>query len=229
MNYDNDRLRTLLSGEYVLGLLTGAARRRFERLMMDSPELRAAVLSWEQRFAGLALRLKPVAPPDYLWWRILGAVRRETQPRRETQRLALWRVWALAATLVLAVVVVTQRIVPTAQMKPAQMAVISTQEGKPMWLISVHPEDKRIDMKALADMSPPAGKSYELWLLPPSGAPHPMGLMNPQGTFTEHVSQQVLEACATAKGLAISLEPAGGSPTGQPTGPVLWVASLVST
>lgn len=229
MKYEGEQLRTLLSGEYVLGLLTGAARRRFERLMMDSAPLRAAVLAWEQRLAVLALKLEPVAPPDYLQWRIMGRVRRESQPRGVAQGLTLWRVWALAATLMLAVVVVTQHYLPSAEIKPATMALISDQAGKPMWLISVHPEDKRIDMKALADMAPPAGKSYELWLVPQSGAPHPMGLMNPTGVASEQVNEQVLTDLSNAKALAISLEPAGGSPTGQPTGPVLWVASLVTT
>ena len=229
MKYEGEQLRSLLSGEYVLGVLVGAARRRFERLMMDRAELRAAVLAWEQRLAVLAFKLEPVAPPDYLWWRIMGRVRREVQPGRDAQRLTLWRVWALVATLVLAVVIVTQQYLPTAEMKPATMALISDQTGKPMWLISVHPEDKRIDMKALADMAPPVGKSYELWLLPQSGAPHPMGLMNPTGVASERVNGQVLSDLASAKALAISLEPAGGSPTGQPTGPVLWVATLVST
>jgi anti-sigma-K factor RskA len=229
MKYQGERLHTLLSGEYVLGLLAGAARRRFERLMMDRAELRAAVLAWEQRLAVMALKLEPVAPPDYMWWRIVGRIRSEVQPRRDASRLTLWRVWALAATLVLAVVMVTQHYLPTSEMKPATMALISDKAGKPMWLISVHPEDKRIDMKALADMAPPAGKSYELWLLPQSGAPHPMGLMNPTGVTSKKVNAQTLSDLVNAKALAISLEPAGGSPTGQPTGPVLWVASLVST
>jgi anti-sigma-K factor RskA len=229
MKYQGEQLRTLLSGEYVLGVLTGAARRRFERLLMDHAELRAAVLAWEQRFAVLALRLKPVAPPDYLWWRIMGRVRRETHGSRVERRNTFWRMWAVAATLVLAVVLISRNYFPRPEMKPAEVAVVSDAQGKPLWLISVHPEAKRIDMKALADRTPPPGKSYELWMLPGSGAPVPMGLMNPTGVASEQVSEQTLTALAAAKGLAISLEPAGGSPTGQPTGPVLWTANIVST
>ncbi|MGH8337676.1 MAG: anti-sigma factor domain-containing protein, partial [Gammaproteobacteria bacterium] len=70
---------------------------------------------------------------------------------------------------------------------------------------------------------------YELWMLPGSGKPVAMGLMNSEGLASASVSPQVIAALANAKGLAISVEPYGGSPTGQPTGPVVYVGPLVST
>jgi len=57
----------------------------------------------------------------------------------------------------------------------------------------------------------------------------PMGLMNETGVASETVPPELLARLAGAKALAISLEPKGGSPTGQPTGPVLWVAPLVAS
>lgn len=227
MNYEVARLRDLLAGEYVLGLLRGGARRRFERLLMESASLRAEVATWEDRFATLSLRLAPVPPPDYLWWRIKGALRREARPRG-LERGTFWRVWAVAATLVLAILLVTRHYLPTAEQKPAELALVSDVQGHPLWLISVHPEDLRIDMKAVTSNPPPAGKSYELWMLPGEGKPVPMGLMNENGTQSEHVSAELLARLAQAKGLAISVEPPGGSPTGLPTGPVVYTAALVS-
>lgn len=228
MNYSDPRLRDLLAGEYVLGLLRGAARRRFERLMMDSRPLAAAVTAWEGRFAAWALRLKPVEPPAYLEWRLLGRVRAESRGRGGLARNTFWRTWAVAATVVLAIVVVTQRLTPPAEVKPAEFALVSDAKGTPLWLISVHPEANRVDMKALMPNPAPAGKSYELWMIPDGGKPVPMGLMNDSGLASETVSTGLLGRLAQAKALAISLEPQGGSPTGQPTGPVLWVAPLVS-
>jgi len=229
MKYQGVKLQNLLAGEYVLGLLQGAARRRFERLLMESNSLRAEVSAWENRFAALGLALPSVPPPDYLWWRILGGLRREARPGRSTSGNTFWRAWAVAATLVLAVVLVTQHYVPAPEQKPAAVAMVSDAKGQPLWLISVHPEDKRIDMKAVVPNPPPAGKSYELWMLPQEGNPVPMGLMNDTGTKSEHVTAEQLARLAEAKGLAISVEPPGGSPTGLPTGPVVYIAALVAS
>jgi anti-sigma-K factor RskA len=228
MRYAGAKLQNLLAGEYVLGLLHGAARRRFERLLMESGALRAEVAAWEQRFAAWSLTLAPVTPPGYLGWRILGQIRRESRGRGSHARNTFWRAWAVAATLVLAVIVVSERLTPPVEQKPAAVALVSDAKGQPLWLISVHPEAHRIDMKAVIPNPPPAGKSYELWMLPESGNPVPMGLMNESGSASETVSAELLARLTGAKGLAISLEPQGGSPTGQPTGPVLWTAALVA-
>jgi anti-sigma-K factor RskA len=229
MKYSDPKLQNLLAGEYVLGLLRGAARRRFERLMMDSRELAAEVTAWEGHFAAWALQLKPIAPPSYLEWRLMGRVRAESRGRREGGRNMFWRTWAVAATVVLAIVVVTQRLTPPAQVKAAEFALMSDAKGNPLWLISVHPEANRVDMKVVTPNPPPAGKSYELWMIPDGGKPVPLGLMNETGQASETVSSELLARLAGAKALAISEEPQGGSPTGQPTGPVLWVAPLVAT
>jgi len=228
MRYQGQRLQDLLAGEYVLGLLSGAARRRFERLLMDSAGLRASLGFWEGRFAAWSSTLAPVEPPPYLWWRLMGRIRRERRPGREVLGNRFWRVWAVAATVVLAVLVVSERLAPPAEVKPAAVALVSDAKGQPLWLISVHPEARRIDMKAVTPNPPPPGKSYELWMLPGSGKPVPMGLMNPTGIASETVSPELLAKLAEAKGLAISLEPEGGSPTGLPTGPVVYTAALVS-
>ena len=229
MNYRNPRLHTLLAGEYVLGLLRGPARQRFERLMMESRALAAEVVVWETHFAHWALSLQPVDPPGYVEWRLMGRVRAESRPRGERLRNTFWRSWAVAATVVLAVVIVTERVTPPAQQKAAEFALMSDSKGTPLWLISVHPEANRVDMKVVTPNPVPAGKSYELWMIPDGGKPVPMGLMNQTGVASETVSSELLSRLAGAKALAISLEPQGGSPTGQPTGPVLWTAPLVST
>jgi anti-sigma-K factor RskA len=197
--------------------------------MMQDRTLGAAVTAWEGRFVSWALRLGPVEPPSYLEWRLLGRVRAESRGRGERPHNLFWRTWAVAATVVLAIVVVTQRLTPPAEVKPAEFALMSDAKGTPLWLISVHPEANRVDMKALMPNPAPAGKSYELWMIPDGGKPVPMGLMNDSGLASETVSTALLGRLAQAKALAISLEPQGGSPTGQPTGPVLWVAPLVSS
>ncbi|MBH2756801.1 anti-sigma factor [Serratia ureilytica] len=70
----------------------------------------------------------------------------------------------------------------------------------------------------------PDGKSLELWLIPVGHKPVSIGLVNVKG-----VSQFYLADADLVKGttIAISLEPLGGSPSKQPTGPVLYSGELV--
>ena len=71
-----------------------------------------------------------------------------------------------------------------------------------------------------------AGKALELWILPAEGNPVSLGLLPASGEQRRELSAAQRAALAGAKQLAVSLEPAGGSPTGLPTGPVLHVAPL---
>lgn len=68
---------------------------------------------------------------------------------------------------------------------------------------------------------PPAGKSYQLWLVPSSGAPVDAGIVaaNQQGgAAVLHLAPGLV-----AKAFAVTTEPLGGSP--QPTGPKVLVGA----
>jgi anti-sigma-K factor RskA len=70
-------------------------------------------------------------------------------------------------------------------------------------------------------------RAYELWALPGSGAaPVSLGLMPKTGRSTLQLNDAQRLALSRSKQIAISLEPPGGSPTGAPTGPVLFVAAI---
>ena len=230
MNYGNQNLRELLAGEYVLGLLRGAARRRFERLLTEDARLRAEITAWEEKFAAWNRGLQPLSPPASVWRRLQSRIEAEARPAK-IPRLKSW--WsgavAVAAVLMLVIGIFLGRSVLAPPPTPTYLAVMSTAQGQPRWLITVHPQARRVDMQALADNTPPPGKSYELWMLPGNGKPIAMGLMNSSGSAGEAVSGEVVAAIVSAKGLAISVEPEGGSPTGQPTGPVVYVAPLIQT
>ena len=77
-------------------------------------------------------------------------------------------------------------------------------------------------MSAVAPASVPDGRDLELWLLPP-GAQRPTSLgVLPSG------GKLVVPGAPLPDGsqLLVSLEPRGGSPTGQPTGQVLYGGTL---
>jgi anti-sigma-K factor RskA len=75
-------------------------------------------------------------------------------------------------------------------------------------------------------VQPQSGRSFELWALPDGGAPVSLGLLPAAGSVSRELSAAQRAALQSATKVAVSLEPAGGSRTGAPTGPVLYVAPL---
>ena len=68
----------------------------------------------------------------------------------------------------------------------------------------------------------------ELWAVPPQGAPRSLGLISSNGATViarDKLPKRVLESANTSA-LAVSVEPPGGSPTGAPTGPVVFAGKL---
>ncbi|HZD92025.1 MAG TPA: anti-sigma factor [Pseudolabrys sp.] len=58
----------------------------------------------------------------------------------------------------------------------------------------------------------------ELWLIPAGGKPHPLGLLQADRTVTITIPRDLIADATRNAVLAVSLEPPGGSPTGQATG-----------
>ena len=53
-----------------------------------------------------------------------------------------------------------------------------------------------------------------------------LGVIPVGGTYQVTLDDEARALLSNSRTLAISLEPVGGSPTGQPTGPILHVAKL---
>lgn len=240
MNYGNPELLDRLAREYVLGTLRGPARRRFKGLLAGQIAARRAVLNWERRLSPLAEELQPVVPPAKVWARIsaelgFGAANRARQARH-------WQ--ALAAGLAAVAValgifslnrppeirvqeVVRETVRETAR-EPAYVVVIADSARQPVWLVSTYPElgELRVRTVKVATVSP--AESYELWMLPDDGtAPVSLGLLPETGDQRLPLDERRLAVLARTSTLAVSREPAGGSPTGAPTGPVLYTAPVV--
>ena len=236
MRYDNPQLVQRLASEYVLGTLTGRARRRFESWMRQSYHVRSAVWHWERQLSPLAESATSVQPRPRVWDQVQERTGAKTE-REITrvpwfERLGLWRGFSLVATaaaLVLAVILVRT---PTEVAPQAQqyIAVVNGPQAQPLWLVSVDASQGRLAIKSINATAPAATNSYELWILPAGGAaPRSLGLL-PTGTGSvdTELPVELRPLLASAQGLAVSLEPAGGSPTGAPTGPVVYQATILS-
>lgn len=233
MNYDNPELRDLLAGHYVLGHMPSRARALFERLLLSRPDYSRAVVAWEERLSPMLHATTPQRPPRRVWRRLRRRIERETSaPSRRpwfgqfgTGGLT-WAGVATAAFLVVLGLYLAQPAV-TPPAPPSQYAVISTQQGAPRWVITV--SDKKMHMRTAGRAAPPSGKSYELWMLP-GGEAHPvsLGVLPVSGEASEKLTPAMLKTLKSSKALAVSIEPEGGSPTGLPTGPVVYTAPIAS-
>lgn len=203
-----------LAAEYVLGTLRGAARRRFERWRRSEWHIARRVTAWEDRLMPLLYSLPPVTPSPQVWAAIEQRIRPERRPLR-----------ALAAAVALIAVLAGGFLVWRVSVPQfAVVAAIAPADAPPVWNIELDRDLTRL--RAVTVGSPPehAGRSLELWALPAEGAPVSLGLLPASGRLERTLTASQAAALRVSPNVAVSLEPAGGSPTGAPTGPVLFVA-----
>ena len=216
-----------LAAQYALGLLQDATRRRLERLMMEDYRIRQEVWFWERELNSLVEHITPVKPPVGNWQRI--EERLWPNPAARAGGTRLWRWWSGVSTALLLLLVVLlpflqQQVQPTPDNR--WLAVVQTNEARPLWVIDT--DSSALHLRAVGADSPGASSDYELWLLPETGVPVSIGLLPTGGaSVTLHLSDEQLQRLLRSRSLAISLEPSGGSPTGLPTGPVLYQAELL--
>lgn len=82
------------------------------------------------------------------------------------------------------------------------------------------PKSGMLMVKMVTPWKTMAGVSLQLWVIPQNGAPRSLGLINETGE-TKLVLTGMDAKLADGLVFALSKEPPGGSPTGQPTGSVM--------
>ena len=208
----------LMAAEFVLGTLTGAARRRFERWRDIDPFIERRVRAWEERLAGLAFRLTPIAPSPATWASIERKIG-SAQPAR-------WRMLAAAAAAIAVLGLGFFLWQEFREAPPQAQAVIASKAGESLWRIELAADGGSLEVSAIGPVGYPDQKSLELWALPPDAAPVSLGLMPASGQLRLALDDRQRAAIGLAANVAVSEEPPGGSPTGAPTGPVLYVAPI---
>jgi len=168
-----------------------------------------------------------------------------------------WRGLAIStslSTLVLAVLLAgnllrpatptgsTAALEPTAHTAAAptgegMMAILTDAGARPSMLVSWPLQagsDGMVELRVRIITDQPAiapGTALELWLLPhgADGALRSVGLVGIEPEQRLRVDAALLEALLLTPGMALSNEPAGGSPTGTPTGPVIFKGPCIRT
>ena len=234
MDYGRRELADALAAQYVAGTLRGPARRRFEALLPSHPALRRATAEWQGRLMPLTTALAPVPPPAHAWAgierRLWPAAVQETAAQPWWRGLTFWRgasAFATVAAVGLAVLLAN----PQPQLPPVVVVLQGTAgaaQGSNTFVASFSGDGRALVTRPLQPVSLEVDRALELWAVPPQGAPRSLGLISANGLTVirrDKLPQAVLDHGHTAA-LAVSVEPPGGSPTGAPTGPVVYAGKL---
>ena len=211
----------VLAGEFVLGLLDDAQTREVTDALAHSRALRDAVTFWEQKFHPLSALAPPAEPPAGTWEVIRSRLEPGKAPEASWSKgSAPWK-WATAGLAAAAAALVLYIAVPTSA--PPLVAGLHTQQSEAANRIAtIGPQG--LHLLSIARENPPPNHVYELWAITKASAkPRPLGVIPADGKFQLAALPRDVSAGAT---LAISVEPPGGSPTGLPTGPVVFVGVL---
>lgn len=203
-----------LAAEYVLGTLPLPDRLQAERLIAADADFARLVADWQTRLAPLNDAYADMTPPPELLTSIEGRL------FPQAARASRWRLpflGALAAALAALALVLY---LPTTSPEPTMTATL-VGENQPLVVAAAWvAEAKEITFTRTAGPAAEAGKDYELWVIPAGQNPISLGVLPAEGA---RVPLDVLTAGTT---LAVTLETAGGSPTGAPQGPLL-VAAVI--
>jgi anti-sigma-K factor RskA len=221
----------LLAAEFVLGVLPADERAAASRRIDAEPDFSRAVERWENHFVPMASAYVPVEPPAS----VKAALDRRLFSQGATRNarsagvwssLTFWRGLTATAVAALLLAVAIPYMRPPVEAPREQLVASLAADGSDVRYLAVY--DPAAGEVGLSHVSGEraSGKDFELWMIEGSNAPVSMGVI-PSG---QSVRLPVDPASAGKLGvgakLAISLEPAGGSPTGLPTGPVLSVGDL---
>jgi anti-sigma-K factor RskA len=247
MDYARPTLADALAAQYVAGTLRGRARARFEALLPSHPALQSAVRDWQLRLMPLTGVLPEQAPPPHVWQHIeqrlwpatpaaavaAAAASTVTGPVAWWQRLGLWRALSgLALAGVVGLGVLLNNPPPAA---PPVVVVLESTGTAPVpngvaagsIVASFSGDGRALVTRTLTPVGVTPDRVLELWSVPPEGNPRSLGLISANGVTVlkrERLPATVLKGGTAA--LAVSVEPPGGSPTGVPTGPVVFAGKL---
>ena len=209
MNLHMPSRRDVLAAEYVLGVLRGAARRRFEQLLPAHPNLQRAVADWERRLNRLAAGSLPVPPPPVVWTalddRLFPAARREPW----WNRLGFWRGLAVAGVFAAVLALTPQLTVPPDP--GAAIAMIRGAERDVLWTVT-QAEGGRLHVSNLRAVAVPPDQRCVLWLKTRDAPPVMLGVLPDDGSA--EVLTLPAGAMLPAQGeLWVTMQPVAPSPS----------------
>lgn len=244
---DHPEERDALAAEFVLGTLAEPDRAAVAAALAQDTALRAAVYAWQDLLLPMSARSAPAEPAPQSWQRIELAINNvaaraaagpaDAPAQRPRPAKAPWwqrLAWlqglsagAVAVSLMLGVLLLQRLSAPDAADAVRYVAVLqSPADQSNGWLVELRAD--RLRLVPTADTGAvPTGRALQFWTkLPGAAGPVSLGLVQAGQTVELPLSQ--LPGAGPQQLFEITLEPAGGSPLGRPSGPILYVGRTVA-
>jgi anti-sigma-K factor RskA len=215
-----------LIGEYMLGTLRGSARRRFERALREEPAVALRLRTLQQEFTPNYSEAIAETPRGGGWQRLERELNLSQYRARWYSRVSFLRGWAVGVTAALVLGLTLLALRATTETTLAPIAQLAMKGAPPSVTAAVSADRRVLELRAARPIVAGPLQSYELWVIPEGGAPISLAVLG-QLDGTLRVPEGHVERLRKGALLAITVEPAGGSPTGAPTGPVI-LAGVIS-
>lgn len=217
--------RLAQAGDYVLGLMDESQRAAFEAAMADDAELLAAVDRLTRQMASLDDTATPVTASRDLWSKIENRLAEmpkhaaSTPPPARRPVLQNWYAMAASVIVALGLGYAAGNVLRTPP-EPTVIAVLLNQtDASPAVIVEAFADDS-VHLVPLDNFEVPEGKILQVWTLPdPETGPVSLGTLTASQDI--RLAGPNLPLPQNGQLYEITLEPAPGSPTGRPTGPIL--------
>lgn len=218
--------RTALVAEYVLGLLSTSEHTRVGRQIEADAGLRAERDFWVSRFAALNAEYEETPVPGHIYAaieaRAFGDVVRERPMARLWDSLMLWRGLTAGALAIAIAAIGFSVLQPASDVSSltTQLVAALEEEGSPVKFVALYDGSGNVRLTALSGDAVP-DRDFELWAIQGGNDPISMGVIPVDQRVAVDIAPEVMAGWGEGSVLAITLEQKGGSPDGNPHGPIV--------
>jgi anti-sigma-K factor RskA len=205
-----------LAAEYVLGVLNLSERAEAEARIKRDAGFAVRVTAWESRLAGMNDDFAEAPPPNLLPKIEARLFPQTDAPAPVNRRFGLTFGWLSGAVFGTVLTVLTVALLAPPQAEP--LVTLATADNRLSYQVSHFGDTLKV--ARIAGVPAVPGQVHELWVIAPGASPVSLGLLQDQPLVIDY------PVPPAGFVFAVSVEPEGGSPTGQPTGPVILTAKV---
>lgn len=217
----------ILAAEFALGLLNEAEAAAVQVRARTDSVLSLRIAWWRDQLAPLASEVEMPAPMG-VWSRIEAQI--PSNDNIDAARPWKWATGGLGLVAAALVLFIAMRPLPVPIVEPAvptpMMAALSGEKGA---VVAVSYDATSGKMMIAPTVLDPGKGDAEMWIIPEGGKPVSMGVMNAKATESHDVPMPLRPMVQPGATFAITQEAKGGSPDGNPHGPIVAAGKIIRT